>query len=79
MLGGSSNSILFDTVREKNSYAYYVNSNVKAYDNIMMIYSGIEKGNSDKVLKLINKANNRGGTDNISVAYLVREEEGDDK
>lgn len=29
----------------------------------------------DKVIKLIRKANNRGGTDNISVAYLVREEE----
>ena len=28
----------------------------------------------DKVNKLIMKANNRGGTDNISVAYLVREE-----
>ncbi len=33
----------------------------------------------DKVDKLIKKANNRGGTDNISVAYLVRLEEGDDK
>ena len=31
----------------------------------------------DKVIKLIKKANNRGGTDNISVAYLIREEEGD--
>ena len=30
----------------------------------------------DKVIKLIKKANNRGGTDNISVAYLIREEEG---
>lgn len=30
----------------------------------------------DKVIKLIRKANNRGGTDNISVAYLIREEEG---
>ena len=28
----------------------------------------------DKVIKLIQKANNRCGTDNISVAYLVREE-----
>ena len=55
MLGGSSNSLLFDTVREKNSYAYYVNSNAKAYDNILMVYSGIESGNSDKVLKLIKK------------------------
>ena len=33
----------------------------------------------DKVIKLIKKANNRGGTDNISVAYLVIEKEGDDK
>ena len=32
----------------------------------------------DKVIKLIKKANNRGGTDNISVAYLIREE-GEDK
>lgn len=32
-----------------------------------------------KVNRLIQKANNRGGTDNISVAYLVRFEEGEDK
>lgn len=29
----------------------------------------------DKLQKLINKANNRGGTDNISVAYLKKEED----
>ena len=51
LLGGSSNSMLFDTVREKNSYAYYINASAKAYDNILMIYSGIEPGNSDNVLK----------------------------
>jgi protein phosphatase len=33
----------------------------------------------EKVLKLVRKANNRGGTDNISVAYLVRSEEGEDE
>lgn len=55
MLGGSSNSLLFDTVREKNSYAYYVNSNSKAYDNLLLIYAGIEAGNSETVLKLIKK------------------------
>ena len=55
MLGGSSNSLLFDEVREKNSYAYYINSTTKAYDNIMMIYSGIETGNAESVLKLIKK------------------------
>lgn len=58
MLGGSSNSLLFDTVREKNSYAYYVNSNQKAYDNMLMIYSGIEPNNSENVLKLIRKTMN---------------------
>ena len=30
----------------------------------------------DKVIRLIRKANNRGGTDNISVAYLIREKVG---
>ena len=56
MLGGSSNSMLFDSVREKNSYAYYVNSLIKSYDNIMVIYSGIEKDNSKNVIKIINKS-----------------------
>ncbi len=30
----------------------------------------------DKVIRLIRKANNRGGTDNISVAYLIRDKVG---
>lgn len=55
ILGGSSNSLLFNNIREKNSYAYYVNSSSKAYDNILMLYSGIEPGNSDNVLKLMKK------------------------
>lgn len=56
LLGGSANSILFDTIREKNSYAYYVNAIVKPYDNIMLVYSGIEKGNEKVVSKLIDKS-----------------------
>lgn len=55
ILGGSSSSMLFDNVREKNSYAYYINSNQKSYDNILLIYSGIEPGNSETVIKLIKK------------------------
>ena len=40
----------------------------------------LEKGTvEEKVLKLVQKANNRGGTDNISVAYLTLDEAGDDK
>lgn len=55
LLGGSSNSILFETVREKNSYCYYINSSVKAYDNILIINSGVEGENVDKCIKLIKK------------------------
>lgn len=56
ILGGSSSSILFDTVREKKSYAYYINSEQKSYDNILLIYSGIQPGNSEAVIKLVKKA-----------------------
>lgn len=56
MLGGTSNSILFEAVRGKNSYAYYVNSIVKSYDNIMMIYSGIDGNNQEDVRKIIEKS-----------------------
>ena len=55
LLGGSSNSVLFETVREKNSFCYYINSSVKAYDNILIINSGVEKENVDKCIKLIKK------------------------
>ena len=55
LLGGNSNSILFNTVREKNSYCYYINSSVKAYDNILIINSGVEAKNIDKSIKLIKK------------------------
>jgi len=42
-------------------------------EKVLLSESSIE----DKVIKLINKSNNRGGTDNISVAYLSLEESGD--
>ena len=32
----------------------------------------------EKVVKLIKKANNRGGNDNISVAYLIKNKEESD-
>ena len=44
-------------------------------EKVLLSESSVE----DKVNKLIYKANNRGGTDNISVAYLVRFESGEDK
>lgn len=59
LLGGSSNSLLFENVREKNSYAYYINSIIKAYDNILMIYSGIESGKEKEVEKIVNDTINK--------------------
>lgn len=55
MLGGSANSILFDEIREKKNYAYYINSIAKSYDNMFIVYSGISNGNQDKVTKMIDK------------------------
>ncbi|MBQ6495468.1 MAG: insulinase family protein [Bacilli bacterium] len=75
LLGGSSNSILFDNVREKNSYAYYINSNAKPYDNIMMIYSGIEPGNSEAVIKLIKKTIQEVSKGNIDEELLKNSKE----
>ena len=43
---------------------------VDQIERVLLSDSDIE----DKVIKLIKKANNRGGTDNISVAYLIRDE-----
>ena len=55
ILGGSGNSLLFDTVREKNSLAYYINSSAQGYDNLLIIYTGIDKDRVDLGLKLIKK------------------------
>ena len=33
----------------------------------------------EKIVKLIQKCNNRGGLDNISIAYLIKDEEGEIK
>lgn len=55
ILGGSSNSILFSRVREEKGYCYYINSGVKAYDNILIINSGVEKKNIEAAIKLIRK------------------------
>ena len=46
----------------------------KVYDEIMYTDMFVIKS---KLEKLVFKANNRGGTDNISIAYLVKEESHD--
>ena len=55
ILGGSGNSLLFDHEKEKNSLAYYINSIAQGYDNLLIIYTGIDKDRVDLGLKLIKK------------------------
>lgn len=66
ILGGSSNSMLFENVREKNSLCYYINSDAKPYDNILFIYSGISNENVSKGIKLIKKTMKEIESGNIS-------------
>jgi len=53
ILGGGSESLLFQNVREKNSLCYYVSSSSNKVDNLIIISSGIAKENFKKTLKLI--------------------------
>lgn len=55
ILGGASYSKLFATVREKHSLAYYIKSVYVNADNLLLIYSGINKDNAEQVLSLIKK------------------------
>lgn len=55
ILGGGSESLLFQNVREKNSLCYYISSTSNKVDNLIMISSGIAKENFKKTLSLIKK------------------------
>lgn len=53
ILGGGFNSKFMQEIREKNSLAYYINSNVNKADNLLIISSGISKENFDKVISRV--------------------------
>lgn len=53
ILGGGSNSRLFNSVREDNSLAYYCFSRLEKDDNLIQIISGIEKENEKKAIDII--------------------------
>ena len=53
ILGGSGNSRLFDSVREKNSLAYYCFARLEKDDNLLEIITGIEKENYQRAVKII--------------------------
>lgn len=53
ILGGNTDSKLFTNIRERKSYAYYINSNLYISDNLIIINAGISKNNYRDVLKMI--------------------------
>ena len=53
ILGGGSNSRLFNSVREDNSLAYYCFSRLEKDDNLIQIIAGIEKKNEKKAIDII--------------------------
>lgn len=55
ILGASTKSRLFLNVREKLSYAYYINSSITLTDNLLVINSGIDKNNLMNVINEIKK------------------------
>ena len=55
ILGGSTESNLFKTVREENSLCYYITSSFQALLNIGIIRSGINSKDYEATISLINK------------------------
>ena len=55
ILGGESDSKLFQEVREKNSLCYTIYSSFHRLDNFISIHAGIDKKNFDKTLSLITR------------------------
>ena len=54
--GGGLTSKLYQYIREENSLCYTVNSSYQKYDQLMMIYAGIDKKDKDLCIELVNKA-----------------------
>jgi len=53
---GGLTSKLYQYLREKNSLCYSVSSMYQKYDQLLLIYAGINKKDKDKCIELVNKA-----------------------
>ena len=71
ILGSMNSSILFKTVREDNSLCYSIGSYYSRYSKSLTIYSGINKDNYDKTVKLIKECVESMGDINIISKYLM--------
>lgn len=55
---GGLTSKLYRYLREENSLCYLVSSMYQKYDNLLLVYSGIDQKDKDKCVKLVNRAIN---------------------
>ena len=53
---GGLTSKLYKYIREENSLCYSCNSNYQKYDQLLMVYAGIDKKDKELCIKLTNKA-----------------------
>lgn len=53
IIGGDSNSFMFQEIREKNSLCYTVYSTIYSMDCMMLAYAGISYENKDKTVKMM--------------------------
>ncbi len=70
ILGGGFNSLLMQEVRENNSLAYYISSYYNKLDSMIVINSGIDKNNYDRVINLINEVLHKLKIGNFKISYL---------
>lgn len=55
LIGGSTHSKLFQEIREKRSLAYYVNSSIETTKGLLLVNSGINSEDQEKVVELVKK------------------------
>jgi len=53
VLGGTSESMLFDEIREQSGLVYFINSSYSSYKGALFIYAGINQDDYDKVMEKI--------------------------
>lgn len=55
VFGGGANSLLMRIIREENSLCYYIGSYTNRLDNVLIVNSGINKENYEKVIMFLKK------------------------
>ncbi len=71
MLGGGSDSLLFDSVREKHGLAYQVHSSYQPMTGLIMVMAGVSHANVEKTKTLIRKTRDSIGEGTFSDDALL--------